>query len=113
MDKASVSRAFKSMQNRGLITIALDPQDGRLRVATITKQGRLLHDRILALALERERAFLSVLNADECDTLIGLLQRLHENLPAVELATHAYLAEQDPLTAPAKRRRPQPRDQTL
>ena len=112
MDKASVSRAFKSMQSRGLITIALDPQDGRLRVATITTQGRALHDRILALALERERAFLSVLNADECDTLIGLLQRLHENLPAVELATHAYLDKHDPLSAPAKRRRLPPRVDT-
>lgn len=104
MDKASVSRAFKSMQTRGLITIALDPQDGRLRVATITAQGRSLHDRILGLALEREKAFLSVLDPNECDTLIGLLQRLHENLPAVEVATRSYLAELKPSVAPVRRR---------
>ena len=104
MDKASVSRAFKSMQTRGLITISLDPQDGRLRVATITAQGRSLHDRILGLALEREKAFLSVLNPNECDTLIGLLQKLHENLPAVEVATRSYLAELKPSAAPVRRR---------
>ena len=30
MDKASVSRCFKSMQSRGLVTIGLDAGDGRL-----------------------------------------------------------------------------------
>jgi DNA-binding MarR family transcriptional regulator len=96
MDKASVSRAFKSMQTRGLITIGLDDADGRLRVATITPKGRALHDEILELAMERERAFLSVLNDKERETLIGLLRRLHDNLPAVEKATHDYLTRHYP-----------------
>ena len=96
MDKASVSRAFKSMQTRGLITIGLDDADGRLRVATITPKGRALHDEILELAMERERAFLSVLNDKERETLIGLLRRLHDNLPAVEKATHDYLTRHFP-----------------
>lgn len=96
MDKASVSRAFKSMQTRGLITIGLDDADGRLRVATITPKGRALHDEILELAIERERAFLSVLNDKERETLIGLLRRLHDNLPAVEKATHDYLTRHYP-----------------
>ena len=43
MDKASVSRTFKSMQSRGLITFSLDDADGRLRLATLTKKGRALH----------------------------------------------------------------------
>ena len=96
MDKASVSRAFKSMQARGLISIGLDDADGRLRVATITPKGRALHDEILELAMERERAFLSVLNDRERETLIGLLRRLHDNLPAVEKATHDYLTRHYP-----------------
>ncbi|MDP2164891.1 MAG: MarR family transcriptional regulator [Burkholderiaceae bacterium] len=96
MDKASVSRAFKSMQTRGLITIGLDDADGRLRVATITSKGRALHDDILKLAIERERAFLSVLNDKERETLIGLLRRLHDNLPMVEKATHDYLTRHYP-----------------
>ena len=96
MDKASVSRTFKTMQARGLITIGLDDRDGRLRMATITPSGRDLHDRILGIALERERALLSVLSPVECDTLIGLLRRLHENLPAVEQATRRYLDEHYP-----------------
>ncbi len=95
MDKASVSRCFKNMAQRDLIRIALDANDGRLRIAQITAKGRELHDRIRLLALERERALLEVLSDTERDTLIELLRRLHENLPAVEEATARYLARHD------------------
>lgn len=102
MDKASVSRCFKSMQAKGLITIGLDSDDGRLRIATLTKKGRAMHDSILGIALERERVLLSVLTPAERITLIGLLKRLHENLPAVEAATERYVAARFPKV---KRRR--------
>lgn len=58
-----------------------------MRIATLTKQGRKLHDQILGIALERERALLAVLSAAERNTLIALLTRLHENLPEVDAAT--------------------------
>jgi DNA-binding MarR family transcriptional regulator len=103
MDKASVSRCFKSMQAKGLITMSLDAGDGRLRLATLTKKGRALHDRILGIALERERAFLSALKPDEIETLIGLLKRLHENLPAVETATARYVSQRFPEAAARRR----------
>ncbi len=92
MDKASASRAFKTMQERGLITMGLDAQDGRLRVATITREGRELHDQILGIALDRDRALMSVLTPEERETLLALLRRLHDNLAAVEASTAKYLA---------------------
>lgn len=92
MDKGSVSRCFRQMQDRGLITVALDPADGRARVAHLTPQGRALHDRIRSIALERERAFLAVLTPVERETLLILLRRLHDNLPAVETATERWIA---------------------
>lgn len=105
MDKASVSRCFKGMQERGLIRMALDDADGRVRLAVLTPEGRALHDQIIGVALERERAFLSVLSADEVEVLLGMLRRLHENLPVVESATQAYVLTQFPLAA-ARRRPP-------
>ena len=96
MDKSSVSRCFKSMQARGLITLGLDAADGRLRIATLTEEGRALHDRILDLALERERVFLSVLDEAERETLIALLKRLHDNLPAVEAAARRHDTKRSP-----------------
>jgi DNA-binding MarR family transcriptional regulator len=35
------------MRARGLITLRLDVGDGRLRIATLTKKGRALHDQIM------------------------------------------------------------------
>jgi DNA-binding MarR family transcriptional regulator len=80
----------------GLISVGLDAGDGRLRIATLTAKGRALHDQILGVALERERAFLSVLSDAEHETLIGLLRRLHENLPEVERATARHVARHYP-----------------
>ncbi|WP_342130921.1 MarR family winged helix-turn-helix transcriptional regulator [Hydrogenophaga sp. OTU3427] len=105
MDKGSVSRCFKGMQARGLIRTELDDADGRVRIAVLTPEGRALHDQIIGVALERERAFLSVLSADEVEVLLGMLRRLHENLPAVEAATQAYVQAKFPHAA-AKRRPP-------
>ena len=91
MDKASVSRCFKQMQSRGLITLSLEASDGRLRIAKLTTKGRSLHDQIRGIALERERVLLSVLCESEREALLSLLKRIHENLPEVELATQRYV----------------------
>jgi len=99
MDKASVSRCFKIMQARGLIAMGLDASDGRVRIATLTAKGRALHDQIRDMALERERALLSVLSESDRETLLRLLKRLHENLPAVEVATAGYIARRHPRAA--------------
>ncbi|MDM0012112.1 MarR family transcriptional regulator [Variovorax sp. J22P168] len=101
MDKGSVSRCFRRMQERGLIRTELDRSDGRLRIAVLTPQGRHLHDQIMGMALERERALLSVLDEDEVEVLLGLMRRLHANLPAVEASTQAYVRERFPRAAAA------------
>jgi len=93
MDKGSVSRCFKSMYEKGYITFSHDPRDGRVRYATLTPVGRRKHDEIKAVALERERVFLSCLKPEESSQLIDMLHRLHANLPNVERATQQYLRE--------------------
>ncbi len=96
MDQASVSRTFKRMQADGLITMGLDPNDGRLRLASLTPKGLALHNEIRELALERERALLAPLSAAEREVLLDLLRRLHDNLPAVEEATKRYVQARHP-----------------
>lgn len=103
MDKASVSRCFKGMQAKGLITMTLDDADGRLRIAKLTAKGRKLHDQMIGIALERERALVEVLKPAELETLISLLQRLNQNLPAVEAATERYVAQRFPKAARSRR----------
>jgi len=59
------------MQPEGLVTLSLDAEDGRLRVATLSRKGREVHDQSPGIALESERARLSVLSESERETLVG------------------------------------------
>jgi DNA-binding MarR family transcriptional regulator len=84
MDKASVSRNFKHMEERGLLLIEGDPEDARQRFAQLTQTGFALHDQMLPLVLEREQRLLSALSIAERKLLCDLLRRLHANLPALD-----------------------------
>ena len=106
LDKGSVSRCFKSMQEKGLIQTQLDATDGRVRIAVLTPKGRDLHGQLMGIALERERAFLSVLDKKEVEVLTELLRRLHENLPVVEASTQDYIRKHLPQSVV---KRPPPR----
>jgi DNA-binding MarR family transcriptional regulator len=71
------------MQKRGLVTIRTDPNDGRTHSISLTAKGRGIHDKVIVVALEREKRLLSCLKADEREMLIELLRRLHNNLGVV------------------------------
>ena len=51
---------------------------------SLTAKGAVTHDKVIAVALERERRLLSCLSKPERETLIGLLRRVHGNLDAVK-----------------------------
>ena len=82
-NKGPVSRTLALMQKRGLVTIRTDPKDGRTHSISLTAKGRGIHDKVIVVALEREKRLLSCLKADEREVLIELLRRLHNNLGAV------------------------------
>ena len=83
LDKGPVSRSLAFMERRGLVTIRADEADTRRRLATLTPAGRDLHDRIIVVALERERRLLSCLTPEQRTTLVEVLNLLHDNLGAV------------------------------
>jgi DNA-binding MarR family transcriptional regulator len=82
-NKGPISRTLTVMQKRGLVTIRTDPNDGRTHSISLTAKGRGIHDKVIVVALEREKRLLSCLKADEREMLIELLRRLHNNLGAV------------------------------
>ena len=82
-NKGPVSRTLADMQQRGLIAIHTDPNDGRSHSISLTAKGRATHDKVIVAALDRERRLMSCLDAGEQDVLIDLLRRLHNNLGAV------------------------------
>jgi DNA-binding MarR family transcriptional regulator len=82
-NKGPISRTLAVMQKRGLVAIRTDPNDGRTHSISLTAKGRGIHDKVIVVALEREKRLLSCLKADEREVLIELLRRLHNNLGAV------------------------------
>jgi DNA-binding MarR family transcriptional regulator len=84
IDKAAASRAVGRLQELDLIRAVGDPNDGRSRQLSMTEAGVALHDQIITVALERERALLSGLTAFERDDLIELLRRLYTNVELLD-----------------------------
>ena len=83
-DKGPVSRTLAAMEERGLVAIRPGREDGRSYSISLTPKGAATHDKVIAVALERERRLLSCLNKAERETLIVLLRRVHGNLDAVK-----------------------------
>ncbi|QIM53422.1 MarR family winged helix-turn-helix transcriptional regulator [Hydrogenophaga crocea] len=102
IDKASVSRESRRLEEKGYLSVTVDPTNARRNVLELTPAGYELHDRIIQVALERERRLLSDLSPEEIDVLVDLLQRTTARIP--------YVNEYDPestaaaVTKPANRK---------
>ncbi|CAM3593923.1 HTH-type transcriptional regulator PecS [Pseudomonas reidholzensis] len=83
LDKSAVSRSLQTLEAAGRVRSQVDPKDARSYSVSLTEAGKALHDRVLKVAMERERRLLSGLSAAEVDTLVDLLGRLHAQVPYV------------------------------
>jgi DNA-binding MarR family transcriptional regulator len=75
-DRATVTRALRHLEERGLVLIAPDPDHQRRKLAQLTASGAALHDDLAALVLHRNTWLNEQFAADELQTLFALLQRL-------------------------------------
>ncbi len=76
LDKSAVSRSLQALEASGKISGQVDSKDGRRYAVSLTPEGKALHDRVLKVALERERRLLSDFSPQEIDTLVNLLSRM-------------------------------------
>lgn len=83
LDKAAVSRALKQLQVSGHVSFIKDQQDGRSSFVQLTQQGINLHDKIYAVALEREKLLLAGVSQEDLDVLIKVLLQLNKNIKQV------------------------------
>ncbi|WP_191600458.1 MarR family winged helix-turn-helix transcriptional regulator [Marinomonas algicola] len=83
LDKAAVSRALKLLSQRGSVNFIKDEKDGRSSLICLTKEGEILHDKILHIALEREALLLGGFQAEEVEVLLRLLHKLNANIGQV------------------------------
>jgi DNA-binding MarR family transcriptional regulator len=80
MDKAAVGRSVGLLEDGGYVSLKSHHRDGRSRLITLTTKGQNLHDKIIKIALHREKQLLASLTAKEVETLISLLNRLRVNI---------------------------------
>lgn len=83
VDKGAMSRTVAALQRRGFLQVTVDPADARQRVIQFTPAGRKLHQRVMALALERERQLYAIFSDDELATLSALLKRFRAHIATV------------------------------
>ena len=82
-DKAAVSRGVASLRTKDYVKIGSVGGDQRSRTLELTLAGYRLHNKILDVALERERRLLRDLSASEANVLLDLLSRIHKGMPVV------------------------------
>lgn len=76
MDKMTVSRAVASLEQKGFVNRAPDPDDKRVSALALSDRGRALFDRVAALALDYEADLLSTLEPDEAAAFRSVLEKL-------------------------------------
>lgn len=82
VDKSVVSRTLATLEKRDIVSFA-GAEGTRGRLVTLTHSGRLIHNRMIEVALERERRLLECLSEMERRLLVDMLARLHASLPVV------------------------------
>ena len=78
MDKVTVNRASKALEERGLIGRAPNAADGRSHHLALTKTGRELYDQIVPKALSIEAELATILGSGEAKALQAMLAQLRE-----------------------------------
>jgi DNA-binding MarR family transcriptional regulator len=75
-DKAWVGLSVKSLAKRGYLTRTSDKNDSRRMPLSLTKQGKEMHDAIMAVARQRQRRLLATLSDGAVDAFSANLNRL-------------------------------------
>jgi DNA-binding MarR family transcriptional regulator len=81
MDKVQVSRAVQSLLTARRLRRDTHSQDGRVSQLSLSPQGLAIYKELVPVALELERAFLSVLNDQDRRMLDRLLTKLSTAVP--------------------------------
>ena len=76
MDKVTVNRASKALEDRGLIGRAPNVADGRSHHLALTTTGRELYEQIVPLALSVEAELEKILGSGEAKALEHMLAQL-------------------------------------
>lgn len=78
MDKAQVSRAVKSLVQKGYLVSKVDPEDQRQSLLNLTDAGMVVHDTILPKMRDRNQHILEHLSEQDIARIYDIIDRLEE-----------------------------------
>jgi DNA-binding MarR family transcriptional regulator len=82
-DKALASRVVRKLSDQGQVSVTPDSDHGARSLIRLTAEGKRTHDKVLRVVRERERILHEAFTAEEIETLIVLLHRVHEQAEIV------------------------------
>ncbi len=85
MDKAKVSRAVARLLEAGLLKKAINPEDQRLLLLTLSHKGQSVYEAIIPRARALEATLTEGLGARERAALLELLTRLEQQVERLEI----------------------------
>jgi DNA-binding MarR family transcriptional regulator len=80
MDKAAVSRSLDRLNKQDLLHINHAENDPRRRSLSLNPAGYDLHDRILQVALERERALIEGVDPADLECFLRVMRTMRDNV---------------------------------
>jgi DNA-binding MarR family transcriptional regulator len=104
LDKGAVSRSLNVLARMGIVSIKEDGADSRRHNIALTARGRALHDRIVPVALERQRELLHDLSPVEVETLKDIIRRMQARVADGKAAPEKPAPKRPPAARPAVRR---------
>lgn len=84
MDKSKVSRAVKSLDDKGYLLREKDQKDNRANYLSLTEEGGSMYQQIAPKALDWEKRLISVLDASEYRDLMRILEKLDQQVLIME-----------------------------
>lgn len=84
MDKVTVNRATKALEDRGLIGRAPNAADGRSHHLALSATGRELYEQIAPIALAMEAELETILGDEQARTLAKMLGQLRDKVSELE-----------------------------
>ncbi len=83
LDKSGVSRGLKQLLLQGYLSFSASPTDSRRKIWWLNTRGYGLHDKILTIALERERELIEGIAPDDLETFLKVVRTMHKKVSRI------------------------------
>jgi DNA-binding MarR family transcriptional regulator len=83
LDKSGTSRALQQLLSRGYLSFSASKTDPRRKIWWLNTRGYALHDKILAIALEREKELIEGIKPDDLETFLKVVRIMRRNVDRI------------------------------